>query len=196
MTFCRFGGGSRFLFAHRVALQRKSIAVMDQSVEDCIGKSRIFEVRMPLLGRQLACDQRGAPIVAIIEDLQEVAADLIRQRGEAEVIEDQQIRFGDLTQERRLGLQNGVARELIDESGKPEAADTVIGATGGVAHCTGEKAFADTGGSGDDDVEAFADPAKVSDLAKRRPIDPAGSFHIQILKRCGLRELGPSETLA
>ena len=49
MTFCRFGSGRRFLFAHRVALQSESIAVMDQSVEDRIGERRIFEVRMPLL---------------------------------------------------------------------------------------------------------------------------------------------------
>ena len=51
MTFCRFGGDSRFLFAHRVALQSESIAVMDESVEDRIGEGGILKVGVPLLDR-------------------------------------------------------------------------------------------------------------------------------------------------
>jgi hypothetical protein len=58
-----------------------------------------------------------------------------------------------------------VAREFVDESGKPEAGDTVIGPTGSVADSTGEEAFADTGRSCDDDVEAFADPTEVRTIA-------------------------------
>src|SRR6185437_2324751 len=57
----------------------------------------------------------------------------------SKVIEDQQIRFGDLTQECGLGLQSGVARELIDESWEPEAADTVVGATGSMATAQARK---------------------------------------------------------
>ena len=88
-----------------------------------------------------------------------------------------------------------MAREFVDEPGKPEAADTVIGTTGSVADGAGDKAFADAGGSCDDDVEAFADPAKVSDLAECSPIDAAGGFEIQILQCGRLCELGPSQTL-
>ena len=49
--------------------------------------------------------------------------------------------------------------EFVDEPRKPEAAHAVIGAAGGMTDGAGEEALADTGGSCDDDVETFADPA-------------------------------------
>ena len=85
---------------------------------------------------------------------------------------------------------------LINEARKPEAADTVIGATGSVADCAGEKALADAGGSCDDDIEAFADPAQVGDLSERSSIDAAGGLQIQILKGSDLCELGLAQPLA
>ena len=51
MTLCCFGGGSGLLFAHRVALQRESIAVMNQSVEDGIGQGGVLEIGVPLFDR-------------------------------------------------------------------------------------------------------------------------------------------------
>ena len=39
-------------------------------MEDRIGDRRVLQVRVPLLDRDLAGDQRRAPVVAIIEDLE------------------------------------------------------------------------------------------------------------------------------
>ena len=87
-------------------------------------------------------------------------------------------------------------RELVDEPRKAEAPHAVIGAAGGMTDGTGEEAFADAGGSGDDDIEAFADPAQVGDLSERSSIDAAGGLQIQILKGSDLCELGLAQPLA
>ncbi len=51
------------------------MAVMDQAIGDGAGRRQIFQIDMPLFHQELAGDERGATIVAIIEDLQEVAAE-------------------------------------------------------------------------------------------------------------------------
>ena len=58
---------------------------MDQSIEDCIRDCRILEIDVPLIDGQLARDQGRLAIVAVIEDLEQVTADRIGERREAEV---------------------------------------------------------------------------------------------------------------
>ena len=73
---------------------------MDQAIEDRICDGRILEVSVPLLEGQLARDQRRPAVVAVIEDLQQVATDRIGQRRETEVVDDDEIGLGELSQER------------------------------------------------------------------------------------------------
>lgn len=56
---------------------------MEDAVADRIGDGRIAEVVVPLGGRQLAGEDRGAGAVAILEDLQQVAPIDVAQRREA-----------------------------------------------------------------------------------------------------------------
>ena len=81
---------------------------MDEPVEDRVGDRRVLQVRVPLLDRDLAGDQRRASVVAIVEDLEQVTTHGVGERGEAEVVDDEEIRLGDLTQQRALVLSTGV----------------------------------------------------------------------------------------
>ena len=182
------------MLAHRLTLESEPVAVVDQPIEDRICDGRILEVSVPLLDRELARDQGGLAVVAIVEDLQQVSTDRIGQWGESEVVDDDEIGFGELAQERRLVLQRGVTGELVDEPRKPEAADAVVGAASGMADGARD-VTADTGGSGDEDVEVLGDPLESGDLTQAGAIETAGGLEVDVLDGRFLGELGPAQSL-
>ena len=53
---------------------------MDEPIEDGIGERGFVDVGVPLLDGELASDQRGSLIVAILQDLQQIAFRLIGER--------------------------------------------------------------------------------------------------------------------
>jgi hypothetical protein len=63
---------------------------------------------VPLLDGKLAGNERRAPVIAIVED--------------------EDVGFGEVLEERALPLHGGVPRELVDESWQAEAENGVIGA--------------------------------------------------------------------
>jgi len=67
---------------------------MDNPIEDRIGDRRIAEVLVPAIGGQLTRDDRGSRAIAIVEDLQEVLPLRVFERGDAPVIENQDIHTG------------------------------------------------------------------------------------------------------
>ena len=133
------------LLAHRVAFEGKTIGVMHQAIEDGIGDGAVAEISVPLLDRQLAGDERGTPVVAVVEDLEQIAHGLIGERRDTEVVDENQIGFSELAVEGRTLLQEAVASQFVNESGQGEAAYAELGAAGRVRQCAGDVAFADAG---------------------------------------------------
>lgn len=76
-----------------------------------------------------------------------------------EVVDDDEVGFGELTIQRRAFLHGGVTGEFFDESGQPEAAYREVGTTGGVGERGSDEAFADAGRAGDQQVQVLAQPA-------------------------------------
>jgi len=72
----------------RRMLSPLTVRVMDQAVEDGVG---VGDQGVPLIDRELAGDDGGAAVVAILEDLQQVVAGGGVERLEAPVVEDKQI---------------------------------------------------------------------------------------------------------
>jgi len=58
---------------------------------------------VPVIKRELAGDDGGPPLGAVIEHLQEVTAVDVRERGKAQVVQDQDFDPGELLQQARLG---------------------------------------------------------------------------------------------
>ena len=46
--------------------------VVDDAVEDGIGECRIADGLVPVFYGQLGCEEGGSPVVAVVQDLQEV----------------------------------------------------------------------------------------------------------------------------
>jgi len=61
------------------------MGVVQEAIADRVGQGGLAEIVVPVGGRQLARDDRGAAAVAILEDLEQVAALLILDGGEAPI---------------------------------------------------------------------------------------------------------------
>ena len=66
------GGQVGEFFAHRLAFEIEAIGVVHESVEDGVREHGFAQVIVPGIDGELAGDQRGALIVAVIEDLQQI----------------------------------------------------------------------------------------------------------------------------
>ena len=68
---------------------------MHKPVQDGIGQCRVRENLVPVLHRNLRGHQRRASAVAVIKDLERVAAPLVGEGCNPPVIQNQQITAGD-----------------------------------------------------------------------------------------------------
>src|SRR5208283_1324618 len=80
----------RVALAQTRPLQLDAMGAMHDAVEDGIADRRITDQFVPARHRDLAGDQQRALLVAVIDDLQEVAPLLGGQRFRTPVVDDQQ----------------------------------------------------------------------------------------------------------
>src|SRR5207249_11551367 len=81
----------RLGIAHRWPIERKTMGIMHEAVEDSVGEGRIADDLVPGIDRQLAGDQRRAGAITVLDDLHEVAPLVGREPVWAPVIKNQQI---------------------------------------------------------------------------------------------------------
>jgi hypothetical protein len=60
---------------------------VDEAVADGVGQGGLPDRLVPLLDGELAGDERRGALVAVLEDLKEVAPFLVLERGQGEVVE-------------------------------------------------------------------------------------------------------------
>ena len=63
------------------------MGVVEQPIADRIGDGSLSEMVMPVLNRQLAGEERGAEVVAVLEDLEQIAAIRVPQGCQPPVIQ-------------------------------------------------------------------------------------------------------------
>src|SRR5260370_6611236 len=76
--------------AQRWAFEVDAMGAMDDAVENGVGQRWIANDFMPAIDRDLAGDQQGSPVVAIIDDLEQIAALLGIERFRCTIVDDQQ----------------------------------------------------------------------------------------------------------
>src|SRR5580765_2589777 len=76
----RSRSSGRSLLAQALAAQFDAIGVVDDPIEDGVGQGGIADEFVPAIDRKLAGDDQRAGVVAILDDLQQVAL-LLGQRG-------------------------------------------------------------------------------------------------------------------
>src|SRR5690606_34650724 len=81
---------------HRFAFQIELDAAVDKPVQDGIGECRIVDVAVPVFDRHLPEDDRSACTDPVIQNFEQVRPTAARQGRQSEIVEDEQLRLGDL----------------------------------------------------------------------------------------------------
>jgi hypothetical protein len=128
-----------------------------ETIEYGIGQRWAGEVLVPVLDGQLAGDEGGSAAVAVFKDLEQVAAFGIRERSEAPVIEDEQLRLRELRQQLGVGAVSACERQITEQPAHPEVPGGQAAPAGGLSECTREVCLAAAGGS---DVRSWCHTAQ------------------------------------
>src|SRR5262249_51396367 len=105
------GGG----FAHRLSFQREPVGVVDKAVEDGVGKGWVADRDVPGVDRELACDEGGGAAVAVVHDLEEVAAVLRREGGQAPIVENEELDAGEILEEPGMPAVAAGKRQSLEQ---------------------------------------------------------------------------------
>ena len=67
------------------------MGVVDEAVEDGVGDGGVGDDLVPMLDRHLTGDDGRSALVAIVDDFEEIATLVAGERGEAPIVEDEQV---------------------------------------------------------------------------------------------------------
>ena len=79
------------MLAQRLAIEFEAVGVVDDTVEDGIGEGWLADHLVPAGDGQLAGDQSGGGAMAVLDDLQHVAALIGIEPLRSPIVEDQQL---------------------------------------------------------------------------------------------------------
>ncbi len=91
--------------------------VVDESIEDGVGIGRVADDVVPLVDRDLAGDDGGAPAVAFFENLEEIVACGGVERFETPVVEDEELHAPERSQETHIAAIAARQCEVGEELG-------------------------------------------------------------------------------
>ena len=111
--------------------------VVDQAIHDRVAEGGIADAFVPVLDRYLTGQQRGPAARAILDHLQQIASFPVADRGEAPVIEDQEIGLAELRKHLAVRAIAARDRELREEPRQAQIPDEVAVATGTMSEGTG-----------------------------------------------------------
>ena len=92
------------------------MSVVDESIHDRVAEGGIADAFVPVLDGYMAREQRGATSRAVLDHLQEIATFAIADRGQAPVVEDEQIILAKLGEHFAVRAITARDRELRQES--------------------------------------------------------------------------------
>ena len=77
--------------AHGISLEFEAIGVVEEAVEDGIGKGGVGEAGMPIVDWDLGCDQGGGTAIAVVKDLEQVLSLGARKGISEPVVQDKEV---------------------------------------------------------------------------------------------------------
>jgi len=182
-------------FPHGITGELDFVCVMDQAVEDGVGKGRLIDVGVPFRDGELARDNGGRLAVTVVDDLEEISLGLITERGEAEVVDDEELDLGEASEEAAFFLERFGFDEFVDETRQTEVSNREVLPARGLSERTGDVALAHAGRATDEDIESLLDPTEVHQARPQSAIEASCSALIDILDGGALWQLGPAQTL-
>src|SRR5690606_7506383 len=102
---------------HGSSFQGDAVGVMDEAVQDGIGKGGVPDDLMPGVEGELAGDEGRATAVAVLEHFEEIPPFGVGERCQTEVVEDEQVGAGESVQLLGIRSVRPPEGEIVEESG-------------------------------------------------------------------------------
>ena len=131
---------------------------MHEPVQDRISKGWVGEIFMPSVDRELARDERGARIDAVIEHFQEIGAIVVREAALCPVVDQKQIgagQGGELAREAAVAVGDA---KLLDQARGTNVERGEALTAGGLSEGAAQPRLAGSGCADEDQVLGVADP--------------------------------------
>jgi hypothetical protein len=185
--------GSDELAPQGGAFQLDAVRTMNNAVEDRVTERGIGDHLVPLTDRDLAGDQQRAAVVAVIDDLKQIAALFGIERLRTPVVDDQEPDTFEHGQEAR---QAALAARLGQVAEQPTGALVEYGeafAAGFVAKSASQPRLADTGRADDDQMVMIAQPLAGGEFLEQGVVEAARRMQVDVLDDGGLAQLGVAQ---
>ena len=180
-------------FALGFAGDLDAVGVVDDAIEDGVGDGGFGDHPGPVLHGDLTGDQQGGPGVALLDDLEKVAAALGGEVLQSPVVEQKQGDPGEPPHEAVVCSPVAGAGEFGDEFGHAPVEHGHLLPAGLVGERTGQEGLSGSCGSDDDQVEGLADPVAGGEFGQRGACDAAAGAAVDVLEIGADAQLGMAE---
>jgi hypothetical protein len=111
------------------------VGIVDDAIEDGVGIGGIVDDLMPAVDGDLAGDDGRSAAISFLEDLEEIASGAGIEGLEPPIVEDEELRADEGTQEPGVAAIAASEGELAEELGHTLVEDRAIIAAGSVTQC-------------------------------------------------------------
>src|SRR6201995_5177797 len=125
------------------------MSAVNDAVEDGVTESRIADVSVPFVHRELAGDDGGSAAVAIVDDLQQIASLFSGERCQSPVIEDEDLHAGQALEHAGIATVTPGETKPFQHARHALIEHGAIIPAGAVTEGTGNPGLADTCWAGD-----------------------------------------------
>ena len=166
--FCH--GLTPWVFTHGRPIEFDPVRMMHQPVEDGICEGWVANDVIPLLYRELTCDDGRLAAIAIIHDLHQIAPLAGGHLFRAPVVQDQNIgahNFAEDALEAAIAPRGG---QFAEEAWHPIVEGDFALPAGLMTQGAGQPGFADPAGPRDQDAAMFGDPSAIPQVLEQSAI--------------------------
>src|SRR6266508_3843939 len=180
------GGG----FAQALALEDEPVGVVHEAVENGIGDGWVADDLVPVVDGKLAGDDGRGASVAIVHDLEQVAAPLGGHWSEPPVVEDEKLDAAEGLEQPFVASVAAAERQGIEQPRQALIEDGAVVAACLVAERTSDPALAHAGWADDEKIVVLIDPPAGGELVEQGLVQTARGSEVDVLDHGVLPQAG------
>jgi len=165
--------------------------MMQEPVEQRGDGGGVAEELSPLVDRTVGGEHRGGPLVTAHDELEQVLGGGVGQLAHAEVVDDEQVRAGELGEVVLAGVGERRLGEFFEEGVRFAVEDAVALLDRGASDGLGEMTLPGTGLADQEDVLALCDEARGGEFEDECAVDLLVKSKVETVERAvGVSESG------
>jgi hypothetical protein len=159
------------------------MSVVNQSVQDGISDRGFSDMIVPMFDGELTGQEGGGGAMTFLDDFQEISSLCVIQGSQTQVIQDQEVGFGEFLHEVSITSIDPGQSDLVEELGEAEVKGLESFSAGFLSESTGQERFSHTGGTRDQEIAVFLYPVAGEETEDHGFVDSPGSFIVDIFHR-------------